>query len=139
MSGMSIYGRSQLLYSLFARDQANYPPYLWLALSGIVPMAGDSGIHLDEPTDPAYGRIRTATTSAWWAPSGSGTLANAQVLSFASPTVDWGLIAGWALVDSASGGGNLYVVGELTTPARVVAGPDAAVVIDIGALQIVQL
>jgi hypothetical protein len=138
MAGLSIYGRSQILAAVFARDLFNSTANFYLALTGVPPMPGHTAAHLDEPTDAAYARQPYGHTSAYWAASGLGTLANAQTITFPAATVDWGLIAGWALCDAASGDGNLWLVGEMAMPARVIVG-SPPVTAEIGTLQLVGL
>ena len=139
MAGLSIYGRAQMLNAVFVRDHFNSTAQWWLALTGLVPMAGDAGVHLDEPGDPAYVRQPYGCDSTYWEASGLGTIANSQVVNFPTPSVDWGLIGGWALVDSASGDGNLWLIGELIAPSRVLAGPANAVSIGQYALQLTEI
>jgi hypothetical protein len=139
MAGLSIYGRAQMLNAVFRRDVFDDAADWWLALTTIVPMAGDTGAHLAEPTDVAYARQPYGNTAAYWDASGLGTIGNSQALTYPVPTVDWGVVNGWALVDSADGDGNLWLIGELVTPARVIAGPDAAVVVEAYALQLTEI
>lgn len=139
MAGLSIYGRAQMLNAVYRRDLFDSAANWWIALTTIVPMAGDTGAHLAEPADPAYVRQPYGHTSAYWDSSGLGTIGNSQLIVYPPPTVDWGMITGWAMVDSVSGDGNLWLVGELLTPARVIAGPDSALVVEKYALQLTEI
>jgi len=136
MAGLTLYGRSQALKALLARDLFDSVSGWWIALSLVVPSPGDAGIHLVEPDDPAYARQSYGFDSSYWGESGLGNFGNLQSVTFPPPSTDWGIVNGWAIVDSASGDGHLWIAGEIVSPQRVVSGPDAAVVVDVGALQV---
>jgi len=137
MSGLSLYGRGQMLAAYFTPDIFTAPDALFLALSLAVPTPGDTGTDLFEPDDPAYTRVAYGLGSAWWTLTGAGAVVNTQEAPFGVPTADWGTLTGWALCTDVSGGDLVYH-GALDTPVQVVAGPDAFVVAGVGSLVVTQ-
>lgn len=137
MSGLSLYGRSQMLAAYFTPDVFAAPDVLYLALSTAIPTPGDTGTDLLEPADPVYSRVAYGLGSAWWVLTGGGQVINTQEAPFGVPGADWGTLTGWALCTDIQGG-DLVFHGALDTPVQVVAGPDAYVVAGVGALVVTQ-
>lgn len=115
---ISLYLRSELLRRFFL---AGEPQDCYLALCSVVPQANATGDQLLEPVAGGYARAVYETGTDRWAPSGYGEVYNTRRLVFDEAVSDWGLIAGWALVDSPNSGLTL-AVGSVLTPTFVVAG-----------------
>jgi len=132
MSGMSDYLENKLLDFLF-RGQAFVPPgSLYVALFTADPTDAGGGT---EVTGGSYARVAVTSSLANWAGSQatasttassgtSGTTSNNGSITFPSPTANWGVIQGIAIMDN-SVGGNVLFYGALGTPKTVNNG-DAA-------------
>jgi hypothetical protein len=129
---LSMYGRDMSLAIFFMPDQVEPPDTLWLALCTGLPTPGDNGNDLIEPDDDAYNRVSYPTGADYWAPTGRGGVANTQEVFFPEPTMDWGLILGWALCSDSAGGQTFYV-GDLLVAERIIFDPDNPRVWGLGA------
>lgn len=140
MSGLSIYGREQSMLAFWIPELLTCPTTLYLALCSSPPMAGDDGTDLEEPVDPTYyARQPYGRGDTWWEMTERGTVENLVPAVFGpSLTVDWGLIGGWALCTALTGG-ELVAIGEVTSPYRVIKGPEATVTVGAGMLAMVQI
>lgn len=79
------------------------PPTIYLALSTTKPT--NDGTNLTEPSGGSY--VRKTTTAADWGTASSRKMLNAQAISFAEATGDWGTIMYIAKMDASSGGNML--------------------------------
>ncbi len=122
MTGVSLYGRSQMLAAFFIPDTFNAPDSVWVALTTEIPAPGSTGDDLVEPDDPAYVRAEYGIGSDFWEDTERGGVQNTDGIYFPTITADWGEVLGWALCDAATSG-NAYVVGELLTPGRILFDP----------------
>lgn len=114
------FGRQELLRAFF--DPTWYrPDLLWIALTATVAVAGANGEDLDEVTAGGYTRMSIPVDLASWELSGYGEVTNLVRVDWPVATEDWGLVAGWALLDDPDTG-NGYAVGSLVLPQTVVAG-----------------
>ena len=122
MSGfVSHYGTTSMLTSLLARDIAPILTSLWVAATRYVPVAGDSGADIVEPTAASYSRAAYSTGSAYWTIADSGVLVNAQNITFPTAVTDWANCQGWALCTTATEG-MVIAGGRLRRPFLAAAG-----------------
>lgn len=130
MSGMSDYLEAALIGHIFRGSAFSMPTTLAIGL--LTATASDTGGGT-EVTGGDYARVTLNPSAAnWSAPTGNdGTTKNNSLLTFPTPTADWGRITHWGLYDAASSG-NLLFWGALTTPKNVNNG-DPAPTIAIGA------
>lgn len=90
--------------------------YIALCTSGVVD--ADTGLSIVEPTSPSYARKQNET----WDISSAGATQNTGPITFAQATASWGTIVDFAIVDSASAGGNVLAYGTLTISKSVASG-----------------
>ena len=95
-------------------------PTCYVGLSTANPTAEASG--LAEPSGGSYVRVETAGTD--WEAASSGAIQNAEVITFAEATGDWGTVTYFSLFD-ASTAGNMLAYGALDTPQSIVSGKTA--------------
>ena len=121
-----------MLRALFTTDVASTPASLQFAVCYTVPVMNAVGEQLDEPplfaeTGDAsgYSRGEVSTTSASWGVSDFGEMYNVSEISIGTPTIEWGALYGWALVDPLTD--ETIVVGELTDPLEPVIGTELKV------------
>lgn len=123
MSGsVSMYLRSRLLSAYFQPDIDYSDDELWVALTTVLAPSNAVGTQLVEPAAASYGRAAAPLSSGIWQLSGYSEVFNAVEIDFPTPADgdDWGLVRGWALVSSQTGGMAL-AVGALP-PTYVAAG-----------------
>lgn len=92
---------------------------------------GETGAGGTEPSTGAYARKSMANNKTTWGTAGSGQVANAAVVTFATATADWlaGVNLGyWALFDTITAG-NMICYGTVTTPKPVLNGDTAEIAI----------
>lgn len=119
MGSFGNYLEDALLDHVF--DKAAYTqPTIYIALSTADPTDDASG--LAEPSGGSYARKSTA--AADWNSASSGSIDNANAISFVEATGDWGTITHFALYD-ASTGGNMLAHGSLGTSKAVSSGDTA--------------
>jgi len=92
-------------------------PTAYVALSIADPTDDASG--LTEPSGGSYARVQTSGSD--WNAASSGSITNAEDISFPTATASWGTISHFALMD-ASSGGNMLAHGSLTTEKAVGSG-----------------
>ena len=92
-------------------------PTAYVALSITDPQ--DDGSGLSEPSGGSYARVQTSGSD--WNAASSGSITNAEDISFPTATDSWGTISHFALMD-ASSGGNMLAHGSLTTEKAVGSG-----------------
>jgi hypothetical protein len=122
----SLYGCRWLLARGFIPELAASHATLYVALCEQVPTDGMTGDDLVEPVDPVYARAPVTVGEAGFALLGDKQVTNAADLAWASPTIDWGTLRGWALVDSPVSG-NTILTGWLADEVRPLAGDEALV------------
>jgi hypothetical protein len=142
MAAMTNYLENKLIDQIFRGVTYTFPGTLYVGLLTSAPSDASSGT---EVSGNNYGRVGvTANTSNWAAtdaagstanPSGgtSGTTSNNGVLSFNTPSGNWGTITHFGIYD-ASTSGNLLFWGVLSAQKAVFSGD--AVSIQISQLQI---
>lgn len=130
MGLLTLYGRQLLLDAMFAPD-SYVAPSIYFGLTLDIPVDNADGSVLNEPWVGGYARPQYHFGSSYWTPSGFGEIYNAEQISFAVPTADWGTLWSLVIVDSPwQGQGNVVYIGELTDPFD----PDdgTAPIVDIG-------
>ncbi len=113
MGSFADYWENKILDHIFGKgDYA--PPTIYVGLSTADPLDSASG--LSEPDGNGYARAQTSA-SDWNAASG-GSLDNADDVTFAEATGNWGTVTHFALFDAATGG-NMLAHGTLSQPRSV--------------------
>jgi len=108
MGSFTDYWEDKILDHIFGKG--NYtPPTIFVGLSTADPLDDASG--LSEPDGNGYLRVQTAASD--WNVASSGFLDNANDITFAQSSGDWGTITHFALFD-ASTGGNMLAHGALS-------------------------
>lgn len=121
MSAMSDYLENKLIDQIFRGQAYTFPTTLYIGLFSANPSDVGGGTEL---TGNAYARVGVSGSLANWAgtqSSGSttassgtgGTTSNNGVITFPTPTANWGAVTGMGIFDAASGG-NLLFWGSLT-------------------------
>ena len=137
------WGRIQLLSAFWTPDI--YVPVggLWLAYTRNLPVDNDDATTLDEPYDLAtdtplggYDRIFLGTLdSSNWGFTGFSEVYNLHTYTSDAATDAWGLMQGYALLDSGTlGEGNVFGVGEVIDPFQISKAGDTPPPIDVGGL-----
>ena len=102
MGSFADYWENEILDHLFGKG--NYtPPTIYVGLSTADPT--DDATGLTEPSGNAYARV--ATSGANWNAASSGTIDNANDITFPEASGSWGTLTHFALFDAASGGNML--------------------------------
>lgn len=119
----SMLHRQLLLTALYTPD--NFVPLdmLYAALAYRTPLVNSSGTTVDEPTVGDYARVPIPLDSDHWIVTSFGEAVTLTDTVFPTPSVDWGLLISWVLLDSPIGGGILSA-GSLVVPTYFVAGQD---------------
>lgn len=92
-------------------------PTAYVGLSTADPT--DDGSGLAEPSGGSYARVQTSAAN--WNSAASGSISNAQDITFPEATGSWGTITHFALFDAESGG-NMLAHGDLTVSKAVSSG-----------------
>lgn len=124
---MTTYGAnlwSQILFDLEAVP-ANY----YVALCESLPDETIDGTELAgiEPSG-GYARLQVPTNSTYWGTNDDGLVSNATLLTFGSPSNDWGRLEAYALCTAATAG-EVICAGEFTQPLYVRLGVPARIAI----------
>lgn len=138
------FGRHLLLAAVFTPELYTPPEGLWLAVTREVPVDNDDAAALDEPVDDlgaalnGYGRLDLGALNIDnWAFSGFSEVYNWNPYVWTPATGPWGLIQGFAILDSdVLGEGNVVAVGEQVEPYQITIAGDAPPPIDVGGLAI---
>ncbi len=93
------------------------PVTLWLALYTTTPTGASGGT---EVTGGAYARV-AITTATGFITDGTGKFTNAADIVFATSTLSWGTVVGWALMDALTAG-TRRAFGTFTTSQSVGSG-----------------
>lgn len=133
MSAMSDYLEGQLRAHLFRTASFTKPTTLAVGLFTAAPSDAGGGT---EVTGGSYARVSANPLDANWtaASSTDGVTTNANAITFAAPTANWGTVTHFGIYDATSAG-NLLVWGALTA-SRVISNGDAAPSFAAGALSI---
>lgn len=135
MSAKSDYLEVELIKHLFRTGSFTKPTVLGIALFTAAPSDSGGGT---EVTGGSYARVDHPPLDANWdATSGTdGLTANTSVITFPTPTANWGTITHFAIFDATSGGNMLYH-GALTA-SKTVNNGDPAPTFPAGALTITE-
>jgi hypothetical protein len=113
MGGFSDYWEKKILDHIFGKGGYT-PPTIYVGLSTADPTDSDSG--LTEPSGNGYARVQTSASD--WNAASNGSLDNADNITFAQATGNWGTITHFALFDAATAG-NMLVYGALSQPKSI--------------------
>jgi hypothetical protein len=116
MGSFSDYLENKLLDHMTGKT-AYTKPTAYLAASTADPTDDASGIA--EPSGNGYARVETE--GADWNAAASGSVTNANAITFPEASGNWGTISHVALYD-ASTGGNMLVHGVLDAPQAIASG-----------------
>lgn len=109
--GQSDYLNSQILNWLKGTTFAAAPATTYVALFTTAPTS-DAGTGGTEVSGGSYARVGITSSSGWSAISGGGTVAeqisNAGVVTFATPSANWGTVVAVGLYDALTVGNLLY-------------------------------
>jgi hypothetical protein len=119
------------------------PTALWVALMTTVDNDGQSA--KVEVTGGSYARVQITSSMANWAGTqgagtttastgSSGTTSNNNVVTFPTPTGDWGRVTGYEIYDAATGGNGQYYT--TLTNAKNINNGDPAPTFPAGTLQV---
>lgn len=111
MAGKSAYLEDKGLNWMKGTAFGTAPTTVYVALFTTNPTA-DDGTGAVEVSGGAYARASITTSSGWSAISGSGVsphqISNAGVVTFATPTANWGTVIGIGIYDALTAGNLLY-------------------------------
>lgn len=133
MAAISDYLENKLIDFVFRGQTFTPPTTIYVAL--FTTSDNDAGSTRVEVTGGGYARYAVTSSLANWAGTQaalstvasngtSGTTSNNNVITFPSPTANWGTIQGIGLFDAVTGGNELFY-GALTTPKAVNNGDSA--------------
>lgn len=128
MASLSDYAENKILDHVNGKTSFTMPAAVYMALLTVLPTDASTGATLTEATYTGY--ARKAIAAADWNAAASGIATNANAITFAACTGGSSTIIGFAIVDSASGAGNVLYWGTITskvidtsnTPPSVAAG-----------------
>ena len=123
MASMSDYLEVEIIKHIFRTGSFTKPTALYIALFTAAPSDAGGGT---EVTGGSYARVNRPPLDANWdATSGTnGLTANTAVITFPTPTADWGIITHMGIFDAITSG-NLLFHGALTA-SKTVNNGDAA-------------
>jgi len=131
MAHASNYLENKLVDHIFRTTAFTKPAALWVGLFTAAPTDAGGGT---EVAGGSYARVSVPPGDASWtatqggvagASSGTGgATANALIITFPTPSADWGMVTHFGLFDAATGG-NPLVLGPLTAPRDVSNGDPA--------------
>jgi len=131
MGQLSDYAENKVLDHVLKNDSYSRPANLFLALLSVLATDVSTGATISELSGGNYARIGCDN----WSVAATRATSNSAKISFATPNADWGVIVGWAILDSITvGAGNVIAYGELTPAKNIDSGQ--TVDIDIGQLDI---
>ncbi|MCP4609419.1 MAG: hypothetical protein GY845_11965 [Planctomycetes bacterium] len=116
MGSFADYWENEILDHLFGKGSYT-PPTIYVGLSTADPADDTSG--LAEPNGNSYARV--ATAGADWNTASSGTIDNANEISFPEASGSWGMLTHFALFDAASSG-NMLAHGSLSVSKSISSG-----------------
>ena len=113
MGSFSNYAENKILDHVAGKTSFTMPAGVYLALCTVVPDDTSIGATLTEANYTGY--ARKAIAAGDWNAAASGSISNANAITFAACTAGSSTIIGWALVDSSSGAGNVLAWGSMTS------------------------
>jgi hypothetical protein len=120
MGSFCKYLEDALLDHAFMKTALSQASNLYVGLSTADPTDDASG--LAEPSGGSYARVSTA--AADWNASSSGTIDNANDITFPAATASWGTVTHFIISDAATAG-NYYAHGALTASKTIDNGDTA--------------
>ncbi len=132
--GMSNYLSNKLIDLIFRAQAYAWPANTYACLYTAAPTNAGGGT---EVSGGSYARVAIAANSGAWSGTPvmtNGRSSNLNLISFPTPTADWGNVTHMGIHD-ASTGGNLMFWAPLTTPGFIASGATPPR-FDIGALSI---
>lgn len=118
MASVSTYLANKLNDLFFRGTSFSFPTTLYFALFTVAPTAGGGGT---EVGGGSYARVGLTVDTSNFGASASGQTLNSVVITFPTPTADWGSIVAVAIFDAASSG-NLLRFKTLATPVTINTG-----------------
>lgn len=115
MAGFSDYVENKVLEHIVGKTSFTMPT-AYIALYTAAPTDAGGGT---EVSGGSY--VRKTTAGSDWATASGGSISNATILTFATPSGAWGTVTHFALMD-ASTSGNQLGWGALTTPQVISSG-----------------
>jgi hypothetical protein len=119
MGSFTYYWENEILDHIFGKGSYT-PPAIYVGLSTADPLDDASGSA--EPSGNGYARVQTAASD--WNPASGGSLDNANDITFAQATGNWGTITHFTLFDAVTGG-NMLAHGALSQ-SKAIDGSDTA-------------
>lgn len=119
----------EILDQIFGAQAYTAPATLYFALCTSAPTDASTGATLVEANYGGYARKSMANNKTTFSTAASGSVNNAAAITFAACTSGSSTVTHYAIVDSASGAGNVLAWGDLTTSKAISTGdiPEFAV------------
>lgn len=142
MGVLSDYAESGFINYIFRANTNSFarPSTVAIALCRNVPLESQTGTTIPEIANAgSYARYAITQNNSNWTEytqvATSGFSENSVEFLFTTASADWGMVSGWAIVDSVThASGNSWMCGSFPTPRDIRSGD--AVVIRAGALDI---
>lgn len=131
-SGKSTFSANTWLDEVLGGSDYTPASTVYVALYTVTPGANGGGT---EVSGGSYARVAVTNNSTNWPAASGGVKANGAAITFPTASASWGTVTGFALMDAASGGNELYF-GDLTLSKVVSSGDTASFAI--GALSITE-
>ena len=122
----SDYLENEILDHVLKTGSWSRPANIYLALCDADPTDAGTGASISEPAD---GYARVDCTGDFGTVASARAIANDAAITFAEASGSWGTITHWAIVDSASGAGNMLAYGALSPNKAIGSGDNAEVAI----------
>lgn len=124
MGKLTNYAENELLDHVMGNGVWNRPANEYVSLCTADPGETATGGTLTEPGGGSYARVVVDNN---WDVASSRATVNSTLLEFVEATGAWGTLTHFAIVDSASGAGNVLAYGELPSPKIVTTGDNPTV------------
>ena len=131
MAALSDYLENKIIDHVFRNTSFTMPSTIYVALYTAAPSDSGGGT---EVTGGAYARVQVGpSVGAWKSTNGAtsgassgtgGQTMNAAVITYPTPTADWGQVTHFGIHDAVTGG-NLLVHGALASPKTINNGDPA--------------
>lgn len=118
----STYLANEILDHVLGAAAYSAPATVYIALFTTLPEADGTGG--TEVSGGSYARVSVTNNSTNFPAAAAGRKTNGTAITFASPTANWGTLAGAAVMDASSGGNFLYI-GPFSIPKTVNNGDPA--------------
>ena len=119
----SDYLEAQILNLIFRTQVAWKPAAIYIGLWTATLTDASTGATAGEVSGGSYARVQVTQLDANWnAPGVGGLIDNVAAITFPTATAGWGTVTDVAIVDSASGAGNILYYGALTASKIVNSG-----------------